>query len=370
MNTVNLSRSPAAGDLIPCPETRLDGFAWPATNVRDGFGRLLVAAIGAALVVGLLLLWAMPASCQPYEVQGIVSFESDRAPHEPLVSFTLTVNGRAWFVRTTTPDKRLSDYEEAYFDGTNVFHLSSMATAVKNMRANGEEAGANVANAAVDNTAFLHSAFAHYIAPACFAYASGAYLDGVTDQMVEPIWYWPLSTGVYSLENRVTVKAQVERHPTAPRLPTRVVFFDEGLKRHPSWKSAKPVRRQPPYDRGFTNAIYSAGTFTNLGGVALPTSAVLEVFAPKDEVFSQQQPGTNPSDLLSHSRYRITLTNATLRVTQALTPPKFPGVTYVSDSRFVGEAGVGTYFSATNFLGPEHFTNSVHRRASTQRPGK
>ena len=311
------------------------------------------------LLICFLFFPSRIARGQQYEVQGLLSFESERQPPEPMVFFTLTVNGNTWFVRTTKPEKRTSDYHEAWFDGTNLYHVCSIATAVQTMRSRGTNVGANTATAWVHRTRFLHDSFAHYIAPLCFAYASTSYLNALTNNMVEPIWEWPLSTGSYSALNPITVKSIITRHPVEPYLPTQAVFFDDGLVRHPAWPSVRATKRKPPYGDGFTNAVFSVGSFTNVGGYALPNTAVLEVFAPKDRIFSPTQLGTNASDLIAHSHYRITLTNATVQRTLPSTQPALPGLTSISDSRFVGRAGYVSYFSASNFPAEQNITNSA-----------
>ena len=61
-----------------------------------------------------------------------------------------------------------------------------------------------------------------------------------------------------------------------PRLPQTITFFDDGFDR----SEGVPKKRHPPYDKGFTNAIYTVNTFTNIGGYSLPLTFNLKVFVP------------------------------------------------------------------------------------------
>ncbi|MBE0541118.1 MAG: hypothetical protein IH623_07015 [Verrucomicrobia bacterium] len=311
----------------------------------------------SVLICLLPLFGEETSSAQEYTVEGVASFECIRAPDEPAVFFRLTVSGCKWYIRMTWPDNLSWDYVDASFDGENLYYLSCMETWVNNQRLKGEKVGDNIAVARISKTAVLHDAHAHAIAPVCFAYASGCYLDNVKDSRLEPIIFWPLSTGIFSIQNVVLQETEITRHPAVPHLPTRVVFFDDGLERNGT-RAAPPFKRARPYDTGFTNAILVADSFTNVNGFALPTAAFLVVFAPKDQEFSPRDLGKTSNDLLRFSKYQIMATNFQAGSSMTSFVPRFPGITLVTDERFVDRALFQNYKSSSGFLSEADITNS------------
>jgi hypothetical protein len=181
------------------------------------------------------------------------------------------------------------------------------------------------------------------MAPACFSYTSFCYLSQIKDSKLEPVIDFPLSTGIYSLENPIKQRAEWTLDVKEPKLPVKAVFFDDGYKR--GQRLGKNYKRAVPYDAGFTNAIYSVEAFTNMNGLRLPSVAVLNVFSPKDKTWSPNALGKTRSELLLHSRYLITLTNASAHCSISLFRPIIDDECIVTDVRFVDQTGLLSYFS-------------------------
>jgi hypothetical protein len=301
-------------------------------------------------------LWV--ASAQEYEVEGVVSFDHFVAKRrEPEVSFHVAVRGPKWFIRTTRPDKLLADYEEAAYDGTNLYYVCSIKTAVGQRAATGKKTGVNNAIAWIYKGPVLHSDVSHIIAPVWFAYASSRYLAALTNSELEPVIMAPLSTGVYDLAVPFKQHAEITLSASLPNLPMRVVFFEDGFLRDEMLRA--PRKRKPPYDKGFTNAVYSAVNFTNVGGYSLPTTATLRIYAPKDDQFAPNGLGTTHHDVMLHSQYQIALTRATPQTSLEEFQPKLLPTSVVTDARFVQQQGLLVpYLSDSNWATVAEITNS------------
>jgi hypothetical protein len=79
-----------------------------------------------------------------------------------------------------------------------------------------------------------------------YAYASGCYLDSVTNGLADPIKFQPIDLQ----DGEMQVKASVVRSPLAPQLPTRICLFAPNGTR--------------------TNGVLSSSNFTNVGNLRLP----------------------------------------------------------------------------------------------------
>jgi hypothetical protein len=89
----------------------------------------------SALTLGLTALQA-----QQFEVEGDVTYwnflnSRDRSSREPDVHFRLSVDGRKWFIHTTTESKVLRDYVEAAYDENWLYSVTCMKTTVGRWKA-------------------------------------------------------------------------------------------------------------------------------------------------------------------------------------------------------------------------------------------
>ena len=76
---------------------------------------------------------------------------------------------------------------------------------------------------------------------------------------------------------RTPLAIHLVRRQQSPRLPDMIVFMNDGYDRRDGQTNEN---WPPPFDHGFTNAIYSASGFTNIGGIELPREFNLEVLRP------------------------------------------------------------------------------------------
>lgn len=83
----------------------------------------------------------------------------------------------------------------------------------------------------------------------------------------------PYSTAVL----RTPFAINVVRMQLPPRLAKAITFMDDGYNRR---NGQTNIKWPPPFDQGFTNAIYSASGFKNVGGLELPLEFNLTVLRP------------------------------------------------------------------------------------------
>ena len=146
------------------------------------------------------------------------------------------------------------------------------------------------------------------------ALASSDYLDKTGAKMIP----------AYSTDLiRDPLPVSVNRMSDAVRLPNRIVFKDDGFDR----RFGQPQKRRPPYDRGFTNAIYSVSAVTNIGSVSLPCAFTLRVFGPE---YSRSD-GT----VRLEREYVGTVTNISPSCSLQVFLPEMEGNGSISDLRFV-----------------------------------
>jgi hypothetical protein len=147
------------------------------------------------------------------------------------------------------------------------------------------------------------------------ALASSCSLDETTGVMTPP----------YSVQLvRAPLPVQIERQTDKVRLPSRIIFMDDGFDRF----DGNPSKRPAPYDTGFTNAIFSAQRFTNADGIGLPNEFELRVFSPSVS-------GKSKSDVALTSHYRGFVSNITHFCSVSDFTPQLPNSSgMISDTRF------------------------------------
>jgi len=110
-----------------------------------------------------------------------------------------------------------------------------------------------------------------------------------------------------------------------PRLPRMISFLNDGFYRtyNPATKLLDVFPLAPPYDNGYTNAIYRVLDVTNSGAVQIPTRFAFVQYT------SPISPGSTPFE-------RIFVRGVSDRITASLLqiePPDFQGSATVADFR-------------------------------------
>jgi hypothetical protein len=307
---------------------------------------------------------------QQFEISGTVGFTQFKPDTGEKISYTtadfrISVRDGNWFVRIKVNAEGAYDYQEASYDSTNLYYVGSMEQILKNKRAEGIAVGQNIATGWIYKRPILHTTFAHEVGIIWLAYASAYYFQALTNDMAEPVISIGVSSGVYNEQHDYKQRVEWSTFEGKLNLPRKAVYFEDGVRRplQPLLSRTKTELHYPsPYDRGYTNAIFRVLQTTNLEGFTVPVVAELETFVPLSG-------GRKATDLAKINHYYLIGTNFAPRGAMAGMQPKLPGVTAVSDARFLEKAGVFSYLRETGWLSEREAmeTPSFRRNADTTR---
>jgi hypothetical protein len=252
---------------------------------------------------------AVCADAYEYEADGMLEGETHFAlgnvmKEEP-VSFKVYVRDCQWLIHITQQNAH-TKYLEIGFDGRTMYYSAMLD----------EKVVANITpkpdlwtgGLSLDVVPFHGSQ--PNIPVIWLALASSCYLDDAKDHLIPPY-----STDLV----RARLPAFVFRMSDLPKLPQAIIFLDDGFDR----KFGVPRQRPPPYDKGFTNAIYTVNSFTNVGSYSLPREFNLKVFLP---VSSNIKLFAEYNGIVDNVRPECSLTNFI---------PEIGGIGFVNDQRFL-----------------------------------
>jgi len=241
--------------------------------------------------------------------------------------FTLSVENCRWLLRFKrdyqgADGTHAPDYQEVSCDETNVYFLSNIKSEVERLKASHTNVGPNVANGLTYPGQVFHHRLADEVGAIWLAYAATCYFQSQTSSFIEPAMAFDGFGGTYEPAGHEKLRAEWTLTSSKPNLPAQVVYFGDGYKTI----RGRRAKLAPPYDRGFTNAIYQVATFTNVSGLTLPLDASLKVFTSR--------PGAAVAeDLRVLVEYRVHLTSAGKSVDAVTFQPALPGVTLLDDRR-------------------------------------
>lgn len=297
--------------------------AWTTYSSRFGCDKVKRLAFGLALA----LLGSVSGAGEPYEVKGEISYVDylqNTNRHYLTVSFTIAVDSPKWFIHGESQNGY--DYQEASYDGENLYYLANFASDIEKQRAGGKRMADNIGTCWAFKGEILHTELAHKFTPIWLAYASGAYFQSRSNALVEPAITYGVSSWEYEYSDRFKQRGVWTLQSDWPHLPSEVIYFEDGMRRVRGYPQlARPC--QAPYDNGYTNAIYQVLRFTNVNGLVLPALARLDTYVPMDK-------GTSSNDLKHISTYEISLHSVRSTGFTASFKPAMAGVFSVSDLRF------------------------------------
>lgn len=300
---------------------------------------LLKAQKAAGVAPAGVSLGPEPAATQ-FVAEGTVDYYNSWAAEDlkthpgftPVVTstmnFTVIVSNACYLMRLEPTKENAILYHEAGFDGKTLYFLSRMNFSSP-QNAPGVRSGPNVATAWIyDRQRVVYSLFAHEMGPVWLMFASGDYLRGVTNGLVEP----PLTLGLFENDDYYArpfmIPAQWALQPAFPFLPLSVTCQDDGeSKTAPPFRNA---RREPPFDAGFTNLVFKVTGTGNFDGVAVPCSGELETY----RVDVRGKPELRP-----YTRYRVALNRWSMGIPATCFIPKLPGPTSFNDTRHYASRG-------------------------------
>lgn len=315
--------------------------------------RFLISKIKWFCIVAFTAMIVQSAShAVQYQIEGTVTF-SGKPLREPYNSnFIFWMDDCKWGIKLTRPMVGAPDYSEFYYDGTNVFQVTSLETNVRNRPKDGKQIG-NVATAHITKGEIYRNVFAPEVAMIWLTYGSRCYFDtkNVGD-LLEPVITHD-SNGIIGLQTNIQLyKASWKRQDQFPFLPIEVIYFD-------SSEIGKSPGQKPSIE--FTNSIYHVLSFDNIDGHNIPASTTLETY-------QWERRATNAMELELFTKYELHLTKLSWSVPRHI-PPLLPGPTVFLDERFVNELGTLTYVGS-NWISEQGIKSSQDyqaRRAEFQK---
>ena len=162
----------------------------------------------------------------------------------------------------------------------------------------------NVAVGIIGPQEVPHFPFAHQAGAIWLAYASGRYFDAAASSRVQPAATLLVLFGRNVQPNSFALQqAFWSRRPERPGALASAAYLDDGIA---GLRGGVPVKWPAPLDVGFTNAVFQALAYTNVGGLSLPTRATLSTFTP--------QLGAPGPRVVPRFTYEIVATNLTTRL--------------------------------------------------------
>lgn len=297
---VNTLRSP------PLPFHAQGGLCSPEIAGEAAFNNLemLYGSLKFSWLVAILAADAPLLHSAEYEVEGrlegVRHLDGGQVYKIPPVSFQVTVQDCKWMIHAQNEGSPNAFEHVMSFDGQYMYKLG--------VRSN--EWGGAVSREGVPFFGPFPT-----IPVIWLALASGCYLE-THEKSIEP----PYSTAVW----RPAIPVSISLSKDPARLPQTVVFLDDGYDR----STGVAQKREAPYDRGFTNALYSVSKSTNVSGGVLPAEFELQVFRANP---SNHAEGVELD--YSYTGY-ITAVRGTCSTSNFVPtiPADIPG--YISDKRF------------------------------------
>jgi hypothetical protein len=296
--------------------------------------------------------WLCLALCSPcntsaarFEVEGELSYKVWDGPKTLLDlrrEFTVTVNGCEWLIKIWNPTGASTNgilYSQAGYDGTNIYHVRAFDTNAQTPPrlvigdgANTYTNELNVQLIKLKNSAVgrvlpgdfpLQPKVDPFVVPIWLGYGSGCWFAKVSDSLLRPAYM--VDEALDASTHRV--RGEWRTLDKQSGLPAWVAYFNDGktFKR-----PGLPLgTADPPYDKGFTNAIYEVMGSTNVDGWVLPTSFRLTTFGPKPG-------GQTPDELLPITEIAATARRVRRSLRSDPFVPPLPGNTFVTDGRTQG----------------------------------
>lgn len=248
------------------------------------------------IVAMLLLLDARNIHGYSLSVEGYVRDSSFQVQREPRTNeFSLHIKGDNWNIRVSQHTGTIQYWEAGRDKGIDrVFSLGMLR--FEAMAEEFEAMAGELAQAAprIQATLNLEPSFGAlgYVehghvprvmgnSPAIpilwYAYCSAAYLD-LQDADAQLEIPFCVDDELHHFEYGIQSVAteHLHRNDSPPHLPRKMVFAHKGMV----WTLDGPKRLRGPFREGFTNAVFSATNWTNVGPFSIPTDIQFDFYAP------------------------------------------------------------------------------------------
>ena len=264
--------------------------------------------------------------------------------------FSVIVDDCTWRIRTQFPETNILelDYCESGTDGISVYVLKSFVPSVTNKttkhvtRVNGKRVVEERVGTWPKAEGHVYLGVApkpdeSFSAPIWLAMASRCVIN--TNQTGRLPQVWPFDDHEL-LAQEFSLQVQWQILSANGNFPERIVFFSDGNYYGRRSGESIIIRAPPPYDQGYTNAIYFVKSITNLGGVSFPKEFALLRYKPK---FG----GNSTNDLVLLTEYASTVEHLEeFHGGKPLLPEVPPSVAIV-DNRFFSELGQSVVYLST-----------------------
>ncbi len=236
----------------------------PKTPLRF---QIVVSSL-AYLLLGLTPLLAIEFSVKGklhHEVWN--SYEKQEAALDKY--FSVDLRDSVWLLKTWGPGKDAHVYELGYEAG-ELFRLYTFIQ--HDHGANTNKYSTLVKNGEIpdDDASLLNYLW--------LAYCSTGFVAGRTEGKLEPIWQ--MDDPTLNAEGFQFAAHITQSSSASP--PSMVTYFSDGAYRLRDGNGPRRlVWASPPYNQGYTNAIYQAQTSTNINGIELPASWTFVRYMPE-----------------------------------------------------------------------------------------
>ena len=287
------------------------------------------ASIGASLSAGSSTKETPPAPtqerersvqssvpAQTFEVQGTLHYEAyqpDRTELAVTKEFKVQVKGCDWLIRSSEPGS--CSYVEEGFRQGNLYTLTLWCSNTTGLSSN-----AYVGLIEADELPDDNGSLIQYL---WLAYASTGYLDHEKGVALRPICC--LDDRALRAE-KFKMRSILTRADAEPRLPTWLAYLSDGFYRTEGASGRLVFKAPPPFDQGYTNAVYSVGALTNCGTLQLPLEFSFTRYAVSHDA-------TKPG-LWVRTRIVGKATTVVERLSSRVLLPQFSGAFRVKDNRF------------------------------------
>ena len=203
-------------------------------------------------------------------------------------TFLVCVKDCWWFIRTeqSEPGKLAGARETGSTNGHEIFDLFiPAAPALAQQKDSNPKSGprppqrlhgeGTVVSNAVPASCDESDLFTSHLWLMC---ASSCFFRAQTNREIPPLY--DINACVLH-DNNLTMEAQWDLSKHSPALPAFVAYMN--TRGYPTFDKAGQrtyIPLPPPYNRGFTNAVYAIVGVTNLNGLALPTGFTFQRFEP------------------------------------------------------------------------------------------
>lgn len=301
---------------------------------------------------------------QTFEVQGTLHYEAyqpDRTELAVTKEFQVQVKGCDWLIRTSEPGS--CSYVEEGFRQGNLYNLTLWCSNTTGLSSN-----AYVGLIEADELPDDRGSLIHYL---WLAYASTGYLDHEKGGALRPICC--LDDRALRAE-KFKMRSILTRADAEPRLPTWLAYLSDGFYRTEGASGRLVFKAPPPFDQGYTNAVYSVGALTNCGTLQLPLEFSFTRYAVSHDA-------TKPG-LWVRTRILGKATKISERHSSPVLLPQFSGAFMVKDNRFTSanppvgqlhyEIRDGEWDNETNAAAAklDEINQQLHREDAVRRAAK